>query len=117
MNRKLYPTDWEIIALQIKQSANWKCENCQRPCRKKRESKSEFRRRLTIRNQEEFDLKPQRFTLTVSHQDHNPANCDPTNLKALCSVCHLRYDAGHHAETRASKKPFKQLSLFEGVTP
>lgn len=113
MNRRLYPKDWEVIALKVKQSANWKCEQCHRHCRKKGESKQDFRSRLTPSSQAEFDTKPQRFILTTSHQDHNPANCNSDNLKALCSVCHLRYDAEHHAETRANKKPFKQLSLFE----
>ena len=113
MNRNLYPKDWEAIALQIKQTANWECEECRRPCRKKGESKTEFRHRLPSQHQAEFDEKPQRFTLTTSHQDHDPSNCNVANLKALCSVCHLRFDAQHHVETRANKKPFKQLSLFE----
>jgi hypothetical protein len=30
--------------------------------------------------------------LTVAHLDHNPANCDPGNLLAMCQACHLRYD-------------------------
>ena len=27
--------------------------------------------------------------LTVHHLDMNPANCDPSNLVALCQSCHL----------------------------
>ena len=29
----LYPKNWNQIALSIKQSANWRCEECGRPCR------------------------------------------------------------------------------------
>lgn len=59
-----------------------------------------------------------RFILTVAHLDHNPANCDRQNLKALCSVCHLRNDHSHHlknaSRTRFLKKQVDgQLSLFE----
>ena len=28
--------------------------------------------------------------LTISHQDHDPTNNDPSNLKSLCQRCHLR---------------------------
>lgn len=41
------------------------------------------------------------IVLTVAHLDHDPRNCDPSNLKALCQRCHLRYDIEHHGETAA----------------
>ena len=87
MRRELYPDDWEDIAFAVKEEADWKCEGCGKQCR---------------RPGEPFDTH--RRTLTVSHQDHNPANCERSNLKALCAPCHLRYDAVHHAETRRIKK-------------
>jgi 5-methylcytosine-specific restriction endonuclease McrA len=53
--------------------------------------------------------------LTIAHLDHTPENCEPSNLKALCQRCHLRYDAGHHAknarETRRAK--LNNLELFQ----
>lgn len=87
MQRELYPDNWEEIAFSVKESVDWKCEGCGKQCR---------------RPDEPFDTHKR--TLTVSHQDHNPANCDRSNLKALCAPCHLRYDAGHHAETRRNCK-------------
>jgi hypothetical protein len=45
-----------------------------------------------------------RIVLTISHRDHDPTNNDPENLRALCQRCHLRYDAAHHARTRAETK-------------
>ena len=87
MQRELYPPDWDAIAHAKKQSAGWKCEECGKQCRKPVEA-----------------FRGHKYTLTVAHLDHNPANCSPDNLKALCAPCHLRYDAMHHAETRRRKR-------------
>lgn len=103
-NRKLYPKDWKRIATEIKEAANWTCVECSRPCRRPGESWDLFKYRLAKKNKAlylECCEKPTRFVLTVSHVDHNPSNCASTNLRSLCSVCHLRYDAKHHAATRA----------------
>lgn len=86
MQRELYPPEWEQIALKCKEDADWICEECGKQCRKPGEP-----------------FVSHKYTLTVSHQDHNPANCNAENLKALCAPCHLRYDAKHHAETRRRK--------------
>lgn len=34
-----------------------------------------------------------RETLTVAHINHTPMDCHSENLVAVCSACHLRYDA------------------------
>lgn len=91
MNRSLYPADWDAIAFSIKDAAGWKCQECGMQCR---------------RPGEPFDTH--RRTLTVAHLNHDPADCRPENLKALCSGCHLRYDARHHAETRRKSRGIKQ---------
>lgn len=87
MIRSLYPEDWERIALSVKEKADWKCQQCGKQCR---------------RPGEPFDTH--RRTLTVAHMNHIPQDVRPENLKAMCAVCHLRYDAQHHAETRKNKK-------------
>lgn len=87
MDRSLYPPNWRQIAMEKKQSVNWICESCGKQCRKQGEP---------------FDTH--RRTLTVAHLDHDPSNCSPENLMAMCAVCHLRYDAKHHAESRAKKR-------------
>ncbi|WP_189819685.1 hypothetical protein [Streptomyces olivaceoviridis] len=33
-----------------------------------------------------------------------PENCNPVNLRAMCQGCHLHYDAGLHAVTRAQTR-------------
>lgn len=65
-NRHLYPDDWDAIARRIKDAAGWRCEACNAP------------------------HGPPPHVLTVDHLDHDPANCDPDNLIALCQRCHLR---------------------------
>ena len=120
MDRSLYPNNWEQIAHEVKQQANWHCEECGKPCRKPGVKWVDFVGHLLTDNSGDWydqtcdevngDLveKPQRFTLTVAHLDHNPANCDRSNLKALCSVCHLRYDQEHHRKSRARTLKLKQ---------
>lgn len=49
--------------------------------------------------------------LTVAHLDHTPENCEKNNLMALCSVCHLRYDAAHRKQKRIEKATKHQILL------
>lgn len=119
MNRKLYPPNWDEIAHSIKASANWRCQECGKPCCptginfwKWAEclSDSEWADELPDEEESAFMEKWEersikaRFTLTVAHLNHRPGDCRPKNLKALCSVCHLRYDNSQ----RSLKKRLKQ---------
>jgi hypothetical protein len=138
-NRHLYPANWKEISLSVRSAANWRCEQCDRPCRRPGEDwvtfavetlsaypawYAESYEETTDDETGEAGIveKPTRFTLTVAHLDHNPANCDRANLKALCAPCHLRYDAPLHranaAKTRAAKREKRdqtigQLSLID----
>jgi formate-dependent nitrite reductase cytochrome c552 subunit len=67
MRRELYPANWDQIAIAVKAAAGWECEQCGMP-----HDRGDFSR-----------------VLTVHHKDHNPANCSPENLIALCAPCHL----------------------------
>ena len=140
-NRHLYPANWKEISLSVRAGANWRCEECGKPCRKPGEAWDEFLDRMgktrdairwwsithDVVDDEEFGMieipKPTRFTLTTAHLDHNPANCDRANLKALCAPCHLHYDKEIHARRRAETRSKKsrhdalsigQMSLFDG---
>jgi len=120
MDRGLYPKNWTDIANSIKDKAGWKCEQCGKPCRNG-ETVDEFisksyragmtnynRQLLTYDEWDEIVKKaPGRFVLTVAHLDHDPSNNSTRNLKALCSVCHLRYDAQRKADDR-KKNPKKK---------
>ena len=126
MNRGLYPKDWDSIAHQIKSAADWTCVECGRPCRRPGESVHALEDRVNhwpdaykIVNSEIFCEIPVfadgRFTLTVAHLDHQPANCDPGNLRAWCAPCHGRYDLAairSGAKDRARLERAGQLRLF-----
>jgi hypothetical protein len=132
MNRKLYPKNWNAIARAIKTEVNWTCENCGRPCRRPGESDGELEDRIynehaqwwddlwETEDDEEFGeaehMKPVRFTLTVAHLDHQPQNCDRSNLRAWCSVCHCRYDLkAMPLKKRLKAERDGQLNLLVGV--
>lgn len=118
MDRSLYPENWEAIAFEVKQNAGWDCEQCHRPCRRPGESVDELIARIDcihpkwdLWQQEEtaeFGLievpKVGRFVLTVAHLNHEPSDCRPENLKALCSVCHLQYDNRQQSTKRRLKR-------------
>lgn len=99
MKKEFYPDNWDEIAVAIKESVGWICEGCGKQCRKPGEAFVTHRR-----------------TLTVAHLDHEPANCERANLKALCAPCHLRYDAPRKAADRKRKRAEaaakSNLSLF-----
>lgn len=60
----------------------------------------------------EFAKAPRRYLLTVAHLDQQPNNQDPSNLKALCTVCHLQFDSRFRAKQKRLKAEFYgQLSI------
>ncbi|MEM6839443.1 MAG: hypothetical protein AAF609_21690 [Cyanobacteria bacterium P01_C01_bin.120] len=116
--RARYPDNWESLALQIKHQAQWCCEQCQRPCRQPSEPLADFLQRVKRWRQlqmplpAKFEAAPRRYLLTVAHLDQQPSNQDPSNLKALCTVCHLRFDSRFRAKQRRLKAEFLgQLSI------
>lgn len=132
-NRHLYPKNWEAISLTTRINAGWRCEFCGKPCRPPEVSLNQtgewlaenhpewFERLFKVIEDDEHGVieieKPHRFTLTVAHMNHNPSDCDPNNLKALCAPCHLAYDAIHHQNSRRTNRmktaeAAGQLTLF-----
>lgn len=87
-NRARYPRDWKAISLSIRERAGNRCEGSPDfpDCR--------------AENGQAHPETGSRVVLTVAHLDHQPENCDPANLKAMCQRCHLHYDREHHAQTR-----------------
>lgn len=57
--------------------------------------------------------RPTIIVLTVAHLNHDPTDCRPENLAAMCQRHHLAYDAALHAanayETRRSRKAIGDL--------
>lgn len=127
-NRARYPSNWKTeIRPAILKRAQDKCERCQAP---NGQTIFRFTSRgiYMLEDGEMFDAETGdflrigrltdeptgehddfvRIVLTIAHLDHKPENCDPSNLRALCQRCHLRYDHAHHManarETRRSRK-------------
>ncbi|WP_446380499.1 HNH endonuclease [Coleofasciculus sp. E2-BRE-01] len=100
MRRELYPKNWDAIALSIKSATGWQCENCGRICRRPDQAWEAFIHENHLQQLEAIGLKlkKQRYTLTAAHLNHQPLDCRPENLKALCSGCHLRYDNRHRRQ-------------------
>lgn len=95
MKRALYPADWERISASIRERAGNRCEwpGCGIEQGAIAMSKKG---------------RPYPIVLTVAHLDHNPANCDSSNLRAWCQPHHLRYDAQHHAQSAAATRRRRQ---------
>ena len=128
MDRSRYPDDWEAIAFDIKSKAQWRCENCDRPCLKPGESDYDLAERLELeepvwvsdlwewRDDELLGprriLKIGRFILTTAHPNHDPENPNAV-LKAWCAPCHCRYDLKAMATKRRLKREhLGQMTLF-----
>ncbi len=101
-NRKRYPKNWKQIRQQILERANNRCEFC---------GVENHTLRYRGTDIDGMELPPVKVVLTIAHLDHQPENCDPENLRALCQRCHNRYDAKHRAETRSHTKAMKDKSL------
>ena len=53
-----------------------------------------------------------KIVLTIHHLDHDPANNDPSNLRALCQRCHLMLDGPHHRINRYWNRKGRLASGF-----
>lgn len=114
MNRKLYPEDWEAIALAIKEDVNWQCEGCGKVCRRPGESLEDFAKRAAVPLLQ-VTTSPKRWELGVAHLNHQPENCDRSNLRALCAPCHCRYDLSQMSLKKRLKLEREGQLRIEGV--
>jgi hypothetical protein len=133
-NRHRYPSDWKQIRARILERAGDCCERCKAP-NLTIIARGEGRHAGTYMTDDAEVIDAEtgenlgqcrmgdysvshmvRIVLTIAHLDHTPENCADDNLRAWCQRCHLRYDAEHHAETRAVSRRTAggQLQLLEG---
>lgn len=140
-NLNRYPPDWPQISQAIRVRAGGLCEECGvrngalggrdeegRFCRALPTGESRARLTWPEPGEEAWCERPPplepirlriiRIVLTVAHLDHTPENCDPSNLRAWCQRCHLRYDAAHHRKTaEATRRAQRAIGdLFEEAT-
>ena len=133
-NRSRYPANWKKIREAILARAGNCCEQCkvangQIIAR----GAGPFAGTFQIDTAEVFDAETGEYiasvrmseyqiknmvtiVLTIAHLDHQPENCDPANLRALCQMHHLRHDAAHHAESarETRRARLNNLELFAG---
>jgi hypothetical protein len=136
-NRSRYPANWNEIRAAILARAGDCCEQCRVPNGKRiARGAGLFENTFQIDTADVFDAETGEhiarvrmgeyqvknmvtIVLTIAHLDHQPENCDPANLRALCQMHHLRHDAKHHAETaRATRRERLAVAdLFEQEAP
>lgn len=105
-NKNRYPADWRAISDNIRFGrAGGRCE-CDGRCGARSHHPDTGRCRAV--HQSLHPVTRSLVILTTAHLDHQPENCDPTNLMAMCQACHLAYDHDHHAQSR------RQSAVIDG---
>lgn len=126
-NRALYPKDWPEISLQAKQRAAFQCQHAGCGARQydvgwwreiggqhvwhenarglESYSKARTWAAWIFHGQGEEGPKPIVIVLTVAHLNHDPTDCRPENLRAMCQRHHLAHDHDHHrANAQATRR-------------
>jgi hypothetical protein len=131
-NKARYPANWAEIRAAILARAGNNCEQCKVPNGTRiARGAGPFSNTFQMHDAEVYDAETGEhiarvrmseyqlknmvtIVLTIAHLDHQPENCDPANLRALCQMHHLRYDAAHHAETarETRRASLNNLELF-----
>src|ERR1035437_5815133 len=97
-NLARYPKDWWDISQRIRFGrAEGRCE-CVGQC-----GRGTHQGRCPNRHGMPAYGTGSNVVLTTAHLNHTPEDCTDDNLSAMCQGCHLHYDRGHHAETRAAR--------------
>ena len=98
-NRDRYPADWPELSRRIRfERAAGRCE-CLGEC-----GRGTHDGRCPNRHGEPAYGTGSKVVLTTAHRNHQPEDCRPENLAAMCNGCHLHYDRDHHAATRAATR-------------
>jgi len=105
-HRERYPDDWEAISMAIRERSGRRCE-CEGECGLHRTHPGP--RRCEERQARQALWARGDVVLTVAHLNHDPQDCRPENLKAMCQRCHLRYDAPHHQKNAAATRRRKKI--------
>jgi 5-methylcytosine-specific restriction endonuclease McrA len=116
-NQSRYPKNWPQISRDTRAAAGNKCQKCNAPngqlVYRFQHEDYHFEPSYMLDDGHIYsaedgrllDLQPPSFitdvtverwvkiVLTVAHLDHQPENCDPSNLRAWCQRCHNAYDA------------------------
>lgn len=95
-NKDRYPKNWKEIRSKVLARAA-SCENC------------------GAKNYHPNPVTKSKVVLTIAHLDHTPENNDLVNLKALCQLCHNRYDLKFRLKNRKKNAAKLKRSTHEMV--
>lgn len=109
-NAARYPKEWKQISASIRERSGGQCE-CEGECGLHPDH------RCVERNGEPAKWANGKIVLTVAHLNHQPEDCDPKNLKAMCQRCHLRYDHDHHQRNAAATRRANRRTAELPLTP
>lgn len=130
-----YAADWRRISASVRFGrAAGRCETCARPHRTLIYALADGRwldpQHQTWRNTRAepssvpdpvdlATLRSVRVVISTAHLDHDSANRDPANLRALCQRCHLQHDLAHHLRQRwiTCRRRYAIGDLFWGMYP
>ena len=130
-----YAGDWRLLSDAIRFArARGRCEACDRPHRRLIYASADgrwFDSQRQVWRDERGALAPGprpgdaasmrlvRVVIATAHLDHDPANRDPANLRALCQRCHLRHDLAAHLRQRrvTCRRRYAIGDLFLGTYP
>jgi len=138
-NRALYPKDWPAIRAERLKFAGHRCEHegCGarnysvgwwfkdagiwqwRPAWGQNDNPRTFSEAKQAAaelhwNRSEEGPPPTVIVLTIAHLNHDPTDCSPDNLRALCQRHHLAHDHDHHrANSQATRRAkARTLEMF-----
>lgn len=142
-NKSRYPSNWKQISEAVRKDAGHRCqwEGCKArqysvgvwqkndaglfvwaPIWGQDDNPRTYAQARQVAADEQFsrygdeDDEPKYIVivLTVAHLDHDPANCDPSNLRAWCQRHHLAYEHEHHQRNAQATRRAKSgtLELF-----
>lgn len=125
--RDKYPADWSEISWRVRDFAGHKCEACgvRNHAWGWRDENGKFHETPRESLPRDYGRPPFWFgtmriieiVLTVAHLNHDPANCELSNLKAWCQKCHLSYDAKRHASNAAATRRARMLTIELPLEP
>lgn len=111
-----YPKDWKEIRERILKRADNKCECCGLEnhivvSSTKKEGKTIWYEQTLTQWMRSDCPKRVKVVLTIAHLDHDETNHNVTDdrLKAMCQLCHLRYDS-EEKKRRKSERNSLQIS-------
>lgn len=96
VNKSLYSDNWNSLALEIKEAAQWRCSCCGKQCYKPGERPENLTRSEWTAN-----------ILQVHHRNHDPKDNRLSNLLSVCASCHLNLHRGRYSPVSPG-----QLKLF-----